>query len=408
MGRIARAPSVVAGLRLAFHRGRGRAAMPVASTIASMTLGVVVLATATAFWFSLNHFLGTPRLYGVTWDARVGVEPDESFSEGGRLRAPSIDHAAIARKLAAEPGVDGVSVGRTGFSIATAVDELLLELLVIDPVAGRAPMPPLLDGRYPVHHPNGEIEVMLGVRAADRLGARAGDRIRVMFIGPGSEKTVHVTGIGVVPVFVDTSRIGESAVMPLGVMAELGLADSGDGGANDLFVRGKIDLERIAALAGPGMRAGSNVHVWPDGPPEDVVNFGRVNKLPVILGLLLGAFAAATLAHTLIAAIGRRRRDLALLKTLGFVRAQIRRAVLTQSLALVTVAFAVGFPVGLSAGRWLWRAFAQEQGVVVEPVFYPVAMVASALGALAVAALVAALPARAAARTQPALILRTE
>ena len=64
-------------------------------------------------------------------------------------------------------------------------------------------------------------------------------------------------------------------------------------------------------------------------------------------------------------------------------------------------------PVGIAAGRWLWLLFARDIGVI------PVALTpafAFVVGpaALLLAALMAALPARAAAKTQPALVLRTE
>jgi predicted lysophospholipase L1 biosynthesis ABC-type transport system permease subunit len=47
----------------------------------------------------------------------------------------------------------------------------------------------------------------------------------------------------------------------------------------------------------------------------------------LIFGAIVGLLGAATLAQTLITSIRRRRRDLSVLKTLGFSAAQVRGAV---------------------------------------------------------------------------------
>jgi ABC-type lipoprotein release transport system permease subunit len=58
-----------------------------------------------------------------------------------------------------------------------------------------------------------------------------------------------------------------------------------------------------------------------------VANFGQVRNLPQILAGLLGVVAAAALAYLLVSPIRRRRRDLAVLRTLGFVPRQISAAI---------------------------------------------------------------------------------
>jgi len=279
-------------------------------------------------------------------------------------------------------------------------------------VAGDAPMPPLLEGRYPVSPTAGSIpEIALGRRAIEQVGGRVGDTVDAMFLDAGeTPRAVRIVGVAVIPIFGDSSRLGHAALIPPGVLqSDAGLpADFAEAPLSDLFVAGHVDLEAIARVVGDGAVVGNNVHRWPDFPPTDVVNFGRVQDMPLVLGLLLALFAAATLAHTLITAISRRRRDLAILKTIGFVRAQVRRAVRAQSIVLAVLAFAIGAPVGVASGRWLWTLFAQEQGVVVEPVTMPTTLIVAAIVTPLVALVIAALPARAAARTRPALVLRSE
>src|SRR5207248_8888292 len=106
--------------------------------------------------------------------------------------------------------------------------------------------------------------------------------------------------------------------------------------------------------------------------------------------------------------IRRRRRDLAVLKTLGFVPGQVRATVAWQSTTLGVVAVVLGIPLGIAAGRWAWLAFAHQLGIVPEAGVPLLALLAMVPATLVVANLVAVLPGRAAARAQPARVLRSE
>ena len=130
--------------------------------------------------------------------------------------------------------------------------------------------------------------------------------------------------------------------------------------------------------------------------------------MPLVLSALVVAIAAAALAHTLLMAIRRRRRDLAVLKTLGFDRRQVLATVAWQATTFAAVALALGLPLGIAAGRWTWNLVADELGVVPEPVT-PVPLILLVIPAAVVLAnLVAVVPARVAATTRPALVLRAE
>jgi len=63
---------VVVGTRQALDGGRGRTAVPVRTTVMAAALAVATLTTALTFGSSLDHLLGTPRLYGWSWDAQIG------------------------------------------------------------------------------------------------------------------------------------------------------------------------------------------------------------------------------------------------------------------------------------------------------------------------------------------------
>ena len=123
---------------------------------------------------------------------------------------------------------------------------------------------------------------------------------------------------------------------------------------------------------------------------------------------MLAVLAVGTLAHVLLTGVRRRRRDLALLKTLGFTRRQVLGTVAWEASAFAAVALLVGLPVGVVAGRWAWAVFANAAGVSTAATV-PLATVLLAIPATLLAAnLIAAAPGWEAARLRPALVLRTE
>jgi ABC-type lipoprotein release transport system permease subunit len=124
---------------------------------------------------------------------------------------------------------------------------------------------------------------------------------------------------------------------------------------------------------------------------------------------LLAVLGAATLGHLLVTSVRwRRRRDLAVLKTLGFVRGQVSATVAWQATTLAAIALLVGLPLGVAAGRWAWVLVNQGLGSPAGPVTPTLAVLAVVPATILVANLVAALPARAAAATRPAVVLRSE
>ena len=93
------------------------------------------------------------------------------------------------------------------------------------------------------------------------------------------------------------------------------------------------DADRDATLA---RLQGAYIHP-PPGPPKTVADFEGIRKLPVLASVLLAAIAAVALAHTLVTAIRRRRRHLAVLKTIGFDRRQVLATVTWQALTFAAL-----------------------------------------------------------------------
>jgi ABC-type lipoprotein release transport system permease subunit len=138
------------------------------------------------------------------------------------------------------------------------------------------------------------------------------------------------------------------------------------------------------------------------------VNFGRVEAMPLVLGGILAAIAVATLTHLLLSAVRRRRRDLAILKSLGFVRTQVAGTMVWQATTLVVVSLVVAVPLGVAVGRWTWTLLADELGVVARPQVPWLTLTAVVGAGLILANAIALVPGQLAARTRPATVLRSE
>ncbi|MEX1008511.1 MAG: FtsX-like permease family protein [Acidimicrobiia bacterium] len=382
------APTVVTGVGLAVEPGRGRTAVPVRTSIAGVTLGIAALTGALTFGASLTNLLDTPRLYGVTWDLQVA-----SFNEGTDLARDGIP---VLRR---DPDVRAIGFG--GLGLGLEIGGRQVGMVAIDAVEGDV-RPPLIEGR----HPSAPDEILLGTRTFRRLGVEIGDTIDVRFPG-AAPRRLRIVGRGVLPPAADRS-LGDGALVTFDGGSRLvpGLADADQGSA---FLRLSPGADGRRVVQALEKRLGPDVDASAAPPkPTDVVNFGRVENLPLVVSGVIAVLAAATLAHVLVSATRRRRRDLAILKTLGFVRHQVRAAIAWQASTVALLALGLGIPLGLVAGRAVWTALAHDLGVVAQPVVPMVVVLAIVPAAILLANLIAALPARAAARTRPAVVLRSE
>jgi ABC-type antimicrobial peptide transport system permease subunit len=129
---------------------------------------------------------------------------------------------------------------------------------------------------------------------------------------------------------------------------------------------------------------------------------------PAVLAAALAAGAVVALGLTLAASVRRRRRDLALLKTLGFTQRQLAASIACQATVASLAGIIVGIPLGIALGRQLWTVFAHNLNAVPDPAVPVLAVFLVGLGALVFANLVAVLPGLDAARTPTALVLGAE
>jgi len=396
-------PAVSTGLRLAFESGRGRTEVPVRSSLMSVTLAIAALASALTFGAGLDHLLNTPRLYGWNWDAHVKTSSGQ----------PSADPAVDVLQL--DPAVEDLA------GVATPpvlLDQRIqFDVIAFDQKKGLID-PIVIDGRAP-RAPN---EVALGVKTLRDAHAHIGSTVQLSITAIHGVQTAYtVVGTVIIPPNSDTARLGSGGVLTYdGVKRMVPPGFKHLPRQTNLYFRfapgvnKSQEMARVAALpvvsvSGSGMTALENDYqiILPQRP-TDLVNFGQVQNLPLLLAGLVAVLAAATLAHTLVTSIRRRRRDLAILKMLGFVPAQVRWAVTWQATTFVSAALLIGLPVGIAVGRVIWTVFAHQLGTPAEPVTPSLRLLLTIPAAVVLANLIAVIPAVMAGRMTPAPALRAE
>jgi len=133
-----------------------------------------------------------------------------------------------------------------------------------------------------------------------------------------------------------------------------------------------------------------------------------VAALPLALSAFLAVLAVGAVGHALSIAVRRRSHELAVLRALGLTRRQSRLVVVTQASLLAAIGIVFGIPLGLALGRVLWHAAADITPLAYEPPLAALALLLIVPVALLAANLLAAWPARRAARLHAGQILRTE
>jgi hypothetical protein len=396
-------PAAATGLRFALRPANDLDAVPMRSAIVGATLAATVLIATVTFGASLDHLVSTPRLYGWNWSY--------ALSGGGGGGGGDIPAKKATTLLAHDPYLS------TWTAIYTAnffVDGQNVPVLTVAP--GASVQPPLLEG----HGLERSDEIVVGALTLVSLHKHLGDTVKVNS-GVGSTHTLRIVGVATMPAMGGTGAVhlemGSGAVIATSLLPPIALNPFNDPetGPNAYLVdarpgvnptAARLSLEKMTAPLSNTYNFG--VVVQTVLHPAEIVGYRSMGTTPAILGASLGAGAMAALGLTLLASVRRRRRDLAVLKTLGFTRSQVGVVVAWQSNVAVAIGTLVGIPVGIALGRALWDLFAHEINAVPSPAVPVLAIILIALGAIALANVVAAIPGRIAARTPAALLLRTE
>jgi hypothetical protein len=406
----------VVGVRFALEPGRGRTAVPVRSTVVGTVLAVALLVGTLTFASGLHTLVSSPALYGWNWNYLLNPSNDVPPQA-----LTLLDHDPDVAALSGAEYSDAEIVGQTVPFLLTGLRPTVA--------------PPILSG----HDLTANDQIVLGAGTLAVLHEHVGGWVHLSVGTPGdgplyvAPTRLQIVGTATFPAvgyssFVaDHTSMGTGALIPMGALpaafqAAVGSSDPNLNGPALVFVRlrdgvgsvaGRANLQRIAGAANKVFAAdpnatGNYVTVLGVQRPVQIVNYRSIGSTPVILAVGLAVGAVVALALTLVASVRHRRRDLALLKSLGFTPRQLAAVVAWQSTVTALVGIIVGVPLGIVLGRQLWTVFARNIDAVPDPTVPVVSVVLVALGALVFANVVAALPGRIAARTPTALVLRTE
>ena len=408
--------TAVLGVRFALGSGRRNEAVPARSALLGAVLAVVIVVATLTFGSSLSTLVSHPALFGWNWDyalASSGSVPPQS-----------------TRLLSDDPYVAAWS----GVTLANAqIDGLTVPILLAGNHA--AVGPPLLSG----HEVDADNQIVLGAATMQALHEHVGGTVTASYGTPKDEPVyvpptrMLIVGTTTLPAvggsFSLHTSMGTGAIVPVGVepaafrkfLTSPYLALNGK---QLVFVRLRAGVSSTRALASlkkiakvgdhalaavpNGEGAGDFLSVLKVQYPAEIENYRLIGATPVVLafGLALGAIVA--LALTLAASVRRKRRDLALLRALGFTRRQLMATIAWQASVAGVVGVVLGVPMGIVLGRWLWTLFARNIYAVPEPTVPVISVIIVAISALVLANIVAALPGRSAARTSTAQVLRND
>jgi hypothetical protein len=246
------------GFHFAFDSGEGRRVVPARSALSAAVLAVIVVAATLTFGSSLSTFVSHPALYGWNW----------SYALAGTQGPAAIPRQQVDDGLHAAP----VVAAWTTISFYTAnLDSQAVPVLFGTSAAVVAP--PLLSG----HGVSGGDQIVLGPASLAALRQHVGGTVTFTLSGPGRTIRTRLTIVG-------------TATMPTVGLSDVLHTSMGTGA---LASSQLLEPTATSCAGAPGL---------------------------TLLAVFLAAGAATALFLTLFASVRRRRRDLAVLKTIGFGR----------------------------------------------------------------------------------------
>ncbi len=399
LGTMGAPPSMEIGVRNALERRSGGASVPVGSALLGTVLAVVALCGTAVFGASLSNLTATPKLYGDPFQLNFS-NPNGGTPDPTLLRSLQHDRAV------------------TGLTQGIALPAITIGKVVVGALAGTAVRGSLLLSTVDGHAPDAKGEVGLGGTTMRAVGARVGSVVNVTVSLPsGAKRTVpfRVVGQMSLPVIGNAVALGTGAAFTLAGYEDAACAPGPARASCRQEVAQSTNGGMLASFV-PGPRGQAAVNHYLDRyrsitalaiTPTSLINFGEAVNFPLIFGAMLALFGAATLLHLLVVSISRRRREVGLLKVVGFVNHQVASTVAWQATTLAVAGIVVGVPVGIVVGRAVWLAFADNLGAVPVAVV-PLSLIGALIAAVLVGAnLIALAPALVATRSKPRDLLRT-
>jgi putative ABC transport system permease protein len=365
------------GLGLPFARP-GRSAM----TLAAIVLGVAAVTLATGLFQTMTAYGDTAQ--------RVGrVHSIVHVGRPGQVR-PTLDDAAIEALLRSRPGVRHVTANAwIDVRLPGLTSRSMAQFLRGD-AASRGDV--VVAGRYVA----GPGEVAAPSAFMRRFGLRVGDRLTLALGGARTQATIVGEVMDAADDLIIASWSTLTALDPAGraTQYEVGLAPG-------------TDVERFNAAvkaAEPGL--------YPRAKSQADQHSVAVIGAAALYTVLLGTVATLGVFNTVVLTTRERRRDLAMLKSIGMTPRQVTLMTVTSMALLGVVGGLAGLPIGVASHRVVVLAMLDAAGLgapaMLLDVWRVAALAALLVAGVAIAVLGAFLPARRAARLTIAGALRTE
>ena len=375
---------------------RSRSVLQILGTV----LAVVALCGTAVFGASLANLTATPTLYGD------GFQLNFTNPNGGGPDPELLD------SLEHDRAVTGIT---EGLAFELSVDRVPVGAVAGMPIRGR-----LLLASVVGHAPDGDGQIGLGAATMRQVGAHLGSVVSVTVPSPsGGKRTVPFRVVAQMsfPVLGGVVSLGNGAAFTIAGYEDAACPPGpGRAGCRRAFSSGPVAGGMLVSVV-PGPHGQAAVAHYLDAyrsitalpiTPTSLVNFGEAVNFPLIFGAMLALSGAATLVHLLVVSVSRRRREIGLLKALGFVNSQVASAVIWQATTLALIGLVIGVPLGIVIGQGVWRAFANNLGVVPVSVVQVWLVAALVAGVLVVANLLAVVPALVATRARAGQLLRTQ
>ena len=380
-------PVLSVGLQFA-RRGQPGSMAEVGTALVGVGTAVAIGIAAVGLMASFDELEDTPERFGAPWDLSLGSTGILGTTEAAAALEANGQLADVA-EAAVITGTD-MSIGRPdkvawvhAFAPLHGVDDVL--------------DPPIIEGRAPATAE----EIAVGGVTMRELGLSVGDSVTVTSVG-GGQFDLEIVGVAVINDNFEASP-GRGAVMTPELMARAAPeVETGD--PLVLRVRDDVDVEAFRDEIRTDFAGAIEAPIQ----PAAVRNVGRIQEMPALMAAVVAVLAIASLIHALVLAVGRNRRVLGVLKSVGFTRSQVGGTVAWHAMTFALVALVVAVPFGIMVGRWGWRLIAEGLGVDPVPVVPPVAVSAVVVGALVLANVAAAYPAWRAAHLPTAMALRSE
>jgi MacB-like periplasmic core domain len=317
--------------------------VPVRSALLGTVMAVMVLVGTVTFGASLSTLISHPALYGWNWDYMLAA--------GGDLPGPQLQSLLDHDRY--------VSAWSGTYTTVLTIDGQ--QVAVLGEAPGAMVAPALLSG----HGLGTTDQVVLGPATLAQLHKKLGQTV-VLSSGVAPPQRWAVVGTATLPAFGQTGQhleMGVGAVLASGLIPVLDRNQSDDPrpGPEEALVRLRPGVDRATAYRSLVQIAAKTsnpqnfgVSVVGVQRPAEILNYRSLGNTPAYLGAGLATGGVAALALTLMASVRRRRRDLALLKVLGFTNKQVAATVAWHSTVSVAVGVAAGVPLGVALGRWLW------------------------------------------------------